>query len=74
MPILLLLQSSIKVGVGCGQWWIYLAASTKYWNTQAYNVTNVNDDGTIPNVFQENYLVPAQPFLNQVEGDYRPFG
>lgn len=27
------------------------------WNTQTYVYTNVNDDGTIPAQFQENYLV-----------------
>lgn len=34
------------------------------WNTQAYAITNVNEDGTIPAHFQENYLV-YNNFLNQ---------
>ena len=43
------------------------------WNTQAYNITNVNDDGTIPSTFQENYLVPEYTyFLTQFPANYVP--
>ncbi len=34
------------------------------WNTQAYHITNVNENGTIPAVFQENHLV-YNNYLNQ---------
>lgn len=46
------------------------APSRNIWNTQAYIATNVNDDGTIPAVMQENYLV-YNNFLGQ-QGTYTP--
>ena len=46
------------------------APSRKIWNTQAYTATNVNDDGTIPTVMQENYLV-YNDFMGQ-QGPYTP--
>ncbi len=42
--------------------------SRKIWNTQAYSTTNVNDDGTIPAVMQENYRV-----YNDFQSQQGPF-
>lgn len=39
--------------------------ASKVWNTQAFNVTNVNQDGTIPAVPVENYTI-YNNFLAQV--------
>ena len=39
--------------------------ASKVWNTQAFNITNVNQDGTIPAVPVENYTV-YNNFLAQV--------
>ncbi|MCI5080380.1 MAG: VCBS repeat-containing protein, partial [Saprospiraceae bacterium] len=39
--------------------------ASKVWNTQAYNVTCVNQDGTIPAVMTENYTV-YNNFLAQI--------
>ena len=39
--------------------------ATSVWNTQAFNVTNVNQDGTIPAVQEENYKT-YNNFLAQV--------
>ncbi|MFK7756034.1 MAG: gliding motility-associated C-terminal domain-containing protein [Flavobacteriales bacterium] len=33
------------------------AKAREIWNTQAYSTTNVNDDGTIPAIAQENHIV-----------------
>ena len=46
------------------------------WNTQAYSVTNVNDDGTIPSVIQPNhtlynsYLSQNAPFTRLPENEW----
>lgn len=42
--------------------------ATKIWNTQAYNVVNVNQDGSIPAVLDENYLT-FNNFLSQINPD-----
>lgn len=44
--------------------------ATSVWNTQAFNVTNVNQDGTIPAVQVENYKV-YNNFLAQVNTNER---
>lgn len=41
--------------------------ATRVWNTQAFTVTNVNQDGTIPTVMTENHTV-YNNFLAQVTG------
>jgi gliding motility-associated-like protein len=44
--------------------------ATSVWNTQAFNVTNVNQDGTIPTVQTENYTL-YNNFLAQVNTNER---
>ena len=41
------------------------ADATSVWNTQAFNVSNVNEDGTIPAVPIENYTI-YNNFLSQI--------
>ena len=45
--------------------------ATMIWNTQAFNVVNINQDGTIPSVQTENYTV-FNNFLTQINPAFDP--